>query len=105
MGNRFGGPKQLVPVGPNGESILSYNSYDAVQAGFGRVVVVTRPELEDQVNDVVTAAVAGKAEIAIARQIIPEGRSKPYGTAEAVVAAAPFLDDAFAVANADDLYG
>jgi dTDP-glucose pyrophosphorylase len=104
MGSRFGGPKQLVPVGPGGESILEYNVHNAVAAGFRRVVVVTRDELVDQVQATAGRA-AGDAEFAITLQRVPEGRTKPYGTAEAVSTAAAHVDDAFAVANADDLYG
>lgn len=105
MGSRFGGPKQLVPIGPSGESILDYNVFDAVEAGFDRVVVVTRPELQPQVEEVVERATQGRAETAITLQRIPEGRSKPYGTADAVLSAAPHIDGPFGVANADDLYG
>ena len=104
MGSRFGGPKQLVPVGPGGESILEYNVHNAVAAGFQRVVVVTRAELAEQVQATAGRA-AGDAEFAITYQQVPDARSKPYGTAEAVSTAASYVDDAFAVANADDLYG
>lgn len=99
MGSRFGGPKQLTPVGPNGESILDYNLRHGTDAGFDRLVVVTRPELLDQV----TARVPG--DVVVTLQDIPDGRAKPYGTAHAVMTAAAHVDDAFAVCNADDLYG
>ncbi|MGI8791927.1 MAG: nucleotidyltransferase family protein [Acidimicrobiales bacterium] len=105
MGRRFGGPKQLVPVGPAGESILDYNAFDAVTAGCDRLVVVTRPELEAEVRNVLDRSVGERAEIAVALQRIAPGRAKPYGTAEAVVVAAPHIDGPFGVANADDLYG
>lgn len=104
IGSRFGGPKQLVPVGPGGESILDYNIHDAVSAGFGRVVVVTRVELESEVEVVVNRS-AGGARAAVRLQRVPAGRSKPYGTADAVLAAARDVSGAFGVANADDLYG
>ena len=106
MGARFGGPKQLVAVGPAGESILYYNARDAVAAGFERVVVVTRPELEDDVRNVTAAAVNADADWSVVLQRVPEHRSKPYGSAEAlVVAAAAHRAGALGVANADDLYG
>jgi dTDP-glucose pyrophosphorylase len=104
MGSRFGGPKQLVPVGPGGESILEYNVHNAVAAGFKRVVVVTRAELVERVKATAGRA-SGDADFAITLQHVPEGREKPYGTAEAVWTAAEHVDDAFCVANADDLYG
>jgi dTDP-glucose pyrophosphorylase len=104
MGSRFGGPKQLVPVGPGDESILEYNVHNAVAAGFRRVVVVTRAELVEAVKATAGRA-AGDAEFAITLQRVAEGRTKPYGTAEAVWTAASYVDDAFCVANADDLYG
>jgi len=94
LGRRFGGPKQLVPVGPGGESILDYNRADGAAAGFDPIVVVTRPELADRIH----------AEH-LALQYVPRGRTKPLGTTEAVVAAGAHLAGAFAVANADDLYG
>lgn len=105
MGSRFGGPKQLVPIGPNGESILDYNTFDAVEAGFDRIVLVTRPELEDQVREVADRATQGRVETAITLQRIPEGRTKPLGTADAVLSALEHVDGPFGVANADDLYG
>jgi choline kinase len=105
IGSRFGGPKQLVPVGPGGESILDYNVHNAVAAGFERVIVVTRAELADQVEAVVSRATAGNAEFSITLQQIADGRTKPYGTAEAVWTTAAIVDDAFGIANADDLYG
>jgi NDP-sugar pyrophosphorylase family protein len=105
MGSRFGGPKQLVPLGPSGETILDYNAHDAAAAGFDRIVVVTRPELEAAVAAVIAAGVGRVADTRLALQRIPAGRTKPLGTADAVVAAAPHVDGAFGVANADDLYG
>ncbi len=105
IGSRFGGPKQLVPVGPGDESILDYNVHNAVAAGFKRVVVVTRSELVEQVETVAARATGGAAEVAITLQEIAAGRTKPYGTAEAVWTTAEFIDGAFGIANADDLYG
>jgi len=105
MGSRFGGPKQLTPVGPNGESILDYNAHDAAAADFDRVVVITRAELLDQVTERVDRGVGKVVPTEIVLQQVPEGRSKPLGTAEAVSLAAPFVDGPFGVANSDDLYG
>ncbi len=106
MGSRFGGPKQLVPVGPSGESILDYNVHDALAGGFERVVIVTRPELADRVAALIERGPAlGGADVVVTLQHVPAGRTKPWGTAEAVAAAAPHVDGAFAIANADDLYG
>lgn len=110
MGSRFGGPKQLVGVGPAGECILDYNAHDAVVAGFDRLVVVTRPELEKDVLAVLDGGAARRAKVDIAFQHIPEARPKPWGTAEAVLVAldAVGLDAGggpFGIANSDDLYG
>ena len=105
MGTRFGGPKQLVPIGPSGETILDYNTHDAAAAGFDRIVVVTRPELDADVTRVVANGVGHIADVCVALQQIPSGRSRPLGTADAVAAAADLVDGPFGVANADDLYG
>ena len=105
MGSRFGGPKQLVPIGPAGECILDYNAHDAAQAGFDRIVVVTRPELEVEVAEVVERGVGRIADVRVVLQRIPAGRTKPLGTTDAVATAAAEVDGPFGVANADDLYG
>jgi len=105
MGSRFGGPKQLVPIGPSGESILDYNAHDAAVAGFDRIVIVTRPELERDVAELVDRGVGRVVETQVALQTVPERHSKPRGTADAVAAAAPFVHGPFAVGNSDDLYG
>jgi len=105
MGSRFGGPKQLLPVGPNGETILDYNAHDAVAAGFGRIVIVTRAELHAEVSALVERGVGRVAEAVVVLQHVPPGRTKPLGTCDAVLAAGPHVDGVFGVANADDLYG
>lgn len=104
MGERFGGPKQLVAVGPAGECILAYNVHDLLAAGFARVAVVTRRELAGQVRAVLEPAGAA---VTVVFQDVPPGRRKPWGTGEAVVAGARGVagSAAVAVANADDLYG
>jgi bifunctional N-acetylglucosamine-1-phosphate-uridyltransferase/glucosamine-1-phosphate-acetyltransferase GlmU-like protein len=105
MGSRFGGPKQLVPIGPSGETILDYNTHDALAAGFDRLVVVTRPELEAEVARFVERGPGRRGDTRIALQRIPDNATRPLGTTDAVVTAAPHVDDSFAVANSDDLYG
>jgi hypothetical protein len=108
---RFGGrPKALVPVGPAGESILDLLAADARAAGFSRLVLVVRPELEEQVL-VRARGWRDEPPVAIAHQHVPAGRDRPRGTAEAVLAArAAVAGDGrggpgFAVANGDDVYG
>lgn len=105
MGSRFGGPKQLVPVGPAGETILDYNAHDALAAGFDQLVVVTRAELEDDVHAVINGGAALRAPIHVVLQDVPVGRIKPLGTADAAASASKLVDGPFGVANADDLYG
>ncbi|QDU55765.1 sugar phosphate nucleotidyltransferase [Aeoliella mucimassa] len=111
---RYGGLKQLAPVGPTGEAIMEYSVYDALQAGFDKVVLVVRREFEQAFRDKWVDRVAGKAEVAFAFQEpdafmpadteVPE-RPKPWGTAHAVLCAKPGVEGAFAVINADDFYG
>src|SRR5437868_11692841 len=103
VGSRYGGPKQIEPVGPGGARLLDYSVYDARRAGFEAVVVVTRPEL---------AAAFERIGAAVALQRlddvpgpVPAGRTKPWGTGHAVLAAASHVTGPVAVANADDFYG
>ncbi len=114
MSRRYGRLKQLDPVGPSGEAIMDYNVWDAWQAGFGRVILVTREEIEGPVRDHVTSLVGGRIPVSICLQeldLLPDGyrappdRRQPWGTAHAVLCAARLLDEPFAVCNADDLYG
>ena len=113
LGSRYGGLKQIEPVGPEGEILLEYSVYDAIKAGFERVVFIIGEDRET-----FAAAIADKMknqiEIAYARQsledlpdgvAIPEGRQKPWGTAHAILAAKDQLAAPFAVINADDYYG
>ncbi len=114
MGSRYGGLKQLDGVGPNGETIMDYSVYDAVQAGFGKVVFVIREHFAADFKSKVTSKFADKIEVVFAFQEIdtpvegltevPE-RTKPWGTAHAVLVAAPYVQEPFAVINADDFYG
>jgi hypothetical protein len=114
VGSRYGGLKQLDPVGPGGAALMDYSIYDAVQAGFGRVVLVIRRETEDEIRKHIEAGAGTAIEVAFAHQEIakvpvggaaPANRAKPWGTGHAVLVAAPLVDGPFAVANADDFYG
>ena len=115
MGSRYGGLKQIDPVGPAGEAILDYSLYDAARAGFGRVVFVIKKEIEAEFRRTVGArAEKSGLEVRYAFQrlddlpegySLPEGRVKPWGTAQAVLAARGEIDRPFAVINADDSYG
>ncbi len=114
MGSRYGGLKQMDPVGPSGETLLDYAVFDALRAGFGRVVFLIRRDFADAFRDRVFSRYSGRAAVDIAFQEIgslPEGfaapaeRTKPWGTAHAVWCARTALQDGFAVINADDFYG
>ena len=114
MGSRYGGVKQLEAVGPGGATLMDYSIYDAYRAGFRRVVFVIRPDLEAAFQETIVPRYAGKIEVATAHQRledtpggqpVPEGRKKPWGTGQAVLAAAPKVNGPFVVANADDFYG
>lgn len=115
MGSRYGGLKQIDPVGPSGEAILDYSLYDARRAGFETVVFIIKPEIDEAFRASVGAR-AEKAglEVRYAYQTldklpdgfaVPEGRVKPWGTAHAILSAADVIDAPFAVINADDYYG
>ncbi len=114
MGSRYGGLKQLDPMGPNGEVILDYSVYDAIRAGFGKVVFIIRKDFEEAFKSAVGSRFAGKIEVDYAFQClddlpngatVPEGRVKPWGTAHAVRAARDVVKEPFGVVNADDFYG
>ena len=114
MGSRFGGPKQIAPIGPGGSAIIDYAARDAIAAGFGRLVLIIRGEIAEVVEDHVRRHWPGDIGPEYVRQDLEPaavgaaaaGRVKPLGTAHALVAAAPRLGDGpFGVANADDLYG
>ena len=112
-GRRYGGQKQLAPVGPNGEALLEYSVYDALRAGFSRVVLVVQPEAAASFRRRL-ASMARSAPIVYAHQRvtdIPPGfpsaakRTKPWGTGHALLAAEAMVEGSFAVLNADDFYG
>ena len=115
MGSRYGGLKQIDPVGRHGEAILDYTLYDARRAGFETVVFIIKHEIEEEFKGSVGARVAKSGmEIRYAYQqldilpegySVPEGRVKPWGTSHAILSAAPQIDAPFTVVNADDYYG
>lgn len=114
MGSRYGGLKQMDPMGPNGETVLDYSVYDAIRAGFGRVVFIIREDFAEAFRQGVGARFADRIQVDYAFQklddlpewfTIPEGRAKPWGTAHAVRAARHLVKEPFAVINADDFYG
>jgi hypothetical protein len=113
MGSRFGGPKQIAPIGPGGSALIDYAARDAVTAGFGRLVLIVRGEIVEAVESHVRQHWPADLQPEYVRQDLEPaaaaaaaaGRVKPLGTAHALVAAADFLDGPFGVANADDLYG
>lgn len=114
MGSRFGGPKQLEPVGPAAETIMEYGIYDALRAGFDDVVVITRTELIKDVRAVLENRVGNRVEITYVLQRlddVPPGvrlvadRRKPWGTGQAVLCVEHNVTTPFAVVNADDFYG
>ncbi|EIM74755.1 hypothetical protein A3SI_14986 [Nitritalea halalkaliphila LW7] len=114
MGSRYGGNKQIDGFGPNGETILEYSIFDAIQAGFGKVVFIVREEILDLVKEKFLPKLEGKIEVDFVLQALeshvpaafqnPE-RKKPYGTAHAMLCAQEAVQTPFAVINADDFYG
>lgn len=114
MGSRYGGLKQIDPMGPSGETILDYSVYDAIRAGFGKVVFIIRPDFADAFKNQIVPKFAGKIEVDFAYQTLdklpagyalPAGREKPWGTTHAILCAKEQVKENFAVINADDFYG
>lgn len=114
IGSRFGGLKQLAPVGKNGEPIIKFSLYDAMEAGFKKVVFIIKKEIDADFRTLIGDPVSRHMEIEYVYQeldklppgfAIPEGRVKPWGTGHAVLCAKDVLDGPFAVINADDYYG
>jgi dTDP-glucose pyrophosphorylase len=114
MGSRYGGLKQIDPVGPNGETIIDYSIYDAMRAGFGKLVFIIRHDIEAQFREII----GGRFEKRIAVEYVfqeldklppgftvPPGRTKPWGTTHAILMAADAVREPFAAINADDFYG
>ena len=114
MGSRYGGLKQLDPVGDHGQLIIDYSIYDARRAGFETVVFVIKPEIEEDFKRCIGERVSRSMDVRYAYQLkedlpegysVPEERQKPWGTAHAALAARNVVDGPFAVINADDYYG
>ena len=114
MGSRYGGLKQIDPVGPNGEIIIDYSLYDAKQAGFETVIFIIKKEIEKDFKESVGDRVSKFINVKYAYQdisdlpegfAVPEERKKPWGTAHAVLAARDLIDSPFVAINADDFYG
>lgn len=114
MGSRYGGLKQIDPVGNHGQLIIDYSIYDARRAGFETVVFVIKPEIEADFKAAIGDRLSKVMEVKYAYQLkedlpegyaVPEGRAKPWGTAQAVLAARNVVDGPFAVINSDDYYG
>lgn len=115
IGSRFGGGiKQLEPVGPNGEIIMDYSIKDAIAAGFNKVVFIIRKDLETDFRNVIGNRIEKTVNVAYAFQELdalpagfskPEGRTKPWGTGQAILACKGIVNEPFAVINADDYYG
>lgn len=114
MGSRFGGCKQITPVDSDGHLIIDYSIFDAVRAGFGSVVCVIKPEMEADFRAAIGDRISRCVDLKYAYQTldrlpagysIPEGRTKPWGTAHAVLCAKKLVSGAFAAINADDFYG
>ena len=114
MGSRFGGLKQVEPIGPNGEFLLDYSIYDAIKAGFTKVVFLIKDEIYDLFRETVGKRIEGKIPVSYAFQRIgdipeevdiPEERVKPWGTAHAVLACKNDVQGNFVMINSDDFYG
>ncbi len=114
MGSRYGGLKQVDPVGPSGEAILDYSVFDAIRGGFGKVVFVIRKDFETEFKERIGKKYEGLVAVDYCYQDLndlpapyafPEGRTKPWGTAHATRAARHVVKEPFAVINADDFYG
>lgn len=114
MGSRYGGLKQLDPLGPNGETIMDYSIYDAMQAGFGKVVFVIRKDFEEDFRNKILSKYEGHIPVEVVFQstdALPDGftcpadRTKPWGTNHAVLMGKSVINEPFAVINADDFYG
>ena len=114
MGSRYGGLKQLDEVGPSGETIIDYSVYDAIKAGFTKVVFIIRRDFEQEFKSKITDKFNDKIQVEFAFQDIedlpngfscPEGREKPWGTGHAILSAAKLIDGPFNAINGDDYYG
>ena len=114
MGSRYGGLKQIDPVGPAGETIIDYSIYDALRAGFGKLVFVIRKDIEQQFREIIGARFEKRVAVEYVFQeldklppgfSLPAGRTKPWGTTHAILMAEQAIKEPFAAINADDFYG
>ena len=114
MGSRYGGLKQIDPMGPAGETVMDFSVFDAIRAGFGKVVFVIRRDFEQQFKEQVGSKFEGRIPVEYAFQAlddlpsgftVPEGRTKPWGTAHAMLAAESLIKEPCVMINADDFYG
>ncbi len=108
MGSRFGGLKQAEPITPDGKCILDFSVYDAVKAGFDKTVFIIREDMEADFKRLVGDRIAGRTDVGYVLQDmkdLPEGRTKPFGTAHAILCCADVVKEPFAIINADDYYG
>lgn len=114
MGSRYGGLKQIEPVGPGGEAIIDYSIYDAMRAGFGKLVFVIRRDIEQAFKEFIGARFEKRIPVEYVYQeldkipapfSVPAGRTKPWGTTQAILMTEGVINEPFAVINADDFYG
>lgn len=114
MGSRYGGLKQLDGLGPNGETIMDYSVFDALRAGFGKIVFVIRKDFEQEFREKVISKYEDKVPVEVVFQSVdklpagftcPADRTKPWGTTQAVLMGKDVIKEPFAVINADDFYG
>lgn len=114
LGSRYGGIKQIEPMGPNGEILMDYAIYDSLLAGFNKVVFIIKKEMLDDFRDVIGKRIEAKTEVEYSFQTfetlpsfydIPQDRVKPFGTAHALLSAKDVIKEPFAIINADDYYG
>ncbi|HXR03794.1 MAG TPA: sugar phosphate nucleotidyltransferase [Verrucomicrobiae bacterium] len=114
MGSRYGGLKQIDPVGPNGETIIDYSIYDAMRAGFGKLVFVIRKDIEQQFREIIGARFEKRTPVEYVFQeldklppgfTVPPSLTKPWGTTHAILMGADAIRESFAAINADDFYG
>ena len=114
MGSRYGGNKQTDSFGPSGETIMEYTIYDAIKAGYGKIVFVIKRAMKDTFEPIIKEKVGDRIDMAFVYQeldvlpeglSVPEGREKPWGTGHALWVSEPEVKGAFAMANADDFYG
>lgn len=114
MGSRYGGNKQIDGIGPSGEILMEYSIHDAMKAGFDQIVLIIKPEMEETLRKLCGDHIASKTGVSYAFQTfdslpsfytVPQGRTKPFGTVHALLAAKGLVNTPFAILNADDYYG